>query len=68
MPNDIAFRDYQLDALRSIFSDFGLIPAGPTTDEIVIACSRDGIGQNGNHGRASEELAIWSSDDDQPPF
>lgn len=68
MPNDIAFRDYQLDALASIYADFGIDPAGPPSDEIVSRCSSNGTRENGDHGRASEELAGWSSDDDQPPF
>ena len=68
MPNDIAFRDYQLDALAAIFRDFGVTPAGPADDEIVASCSGNGPRQDCDHGRASEELADWSSDDDQSPF
>lgn len=68
MAADITFRDYQLDAIRSIYRDCGLFPAGPSTDEIVACCGGDGTRQDSDYGRAGSELAGGSSDDDQSPF
>lgn len=68
MAADITFRDYQLDAIRSIYSDCGLSPAGPSTDEIVAYCGGDGSRKDGYYGGVSSELAAGSSDDDQSPF
>lgn len=64
----LRFRDYQLDALRTIFQSFGVIPAGPPDDPLVVACSSDGTGQNGLHGGAGETLAGGASDDVVAPF
>lgn len=66
MSSDLRFRDYQLDAIASIFRVFGLQPAGPESDQIVARCSSDRAGEDSNHGWASEELADRSCDDDKP--
>lgn len=68
MPNDITFRDYQLDAIRSIYADFGISPAGPSDDEIVASCGGNGSREDCDNGRTGEELADWTGDDDLPPF
>lgn len=62
------FRDYQLDAIAQLFREFGVEPAGPETDQIVARCRGNWPGEDGNYGRASEELANGSSDDDKPPI
>jgi len=64
----IRFRDYQLDALKRIFVSFGVEPAGPKDDPVVIACRSDGTGENRLHGGARQTLAAWSRDDVEPPF
>jgi len=67
--NAIRFRDYQLDAIANIFTEFGVEPAGPDDDQIVAACrSRNGTRENGNHGRPGKKLADRPSDDVVAPF
>lgn len=68
MPNDIAFRDYQLTALAAIYADFGLTPAGPTDDQIVASCRSNGAREDSDNGWVGQELALWSCDDDKSPF
>ena len=66
MASELRFRDYQLDAIASLYRAFGVFPAGPESDQIVARCSGYGVGQDGNHGRDGSELASRSSDDDEP--
>ena len=68
MPNDVKFRDYQLDAIKSVFDEFGLEPAGPSDDQIVSHCRGDRTRQDGDNGGASESLADRSSDVDVAPI
>jgi len=68
MAGNIRFRGYQLDAIRNIYSDCGLSPAGPADDEIVAYCGSDGTRENGDHGRLGEKLADRTGDDDLAPI
>lgn len=68
MAADITFRDYQLEAIRSVFDDCGLRPAGPPTDEIVAYCCGHRAREDGDNGGTGEELAEGACDDDLPPF
>ncbi len=65
---DITFRDYQIHAISSIFTKFGIEPAGPPEDQIVAACSGNGVRENGDDGRTCEVMANGASDDDLTPF
>ena len=56
-PNEIGFRDYQSVAIATIFSKFGIEPAGPENDEIVAACRRYRLRENGHDGPAGKTLA-----------
>jgi len=65
----IRFRDYQQRVIVDVFTAFGIEPAGPPDDEIVIAFGRgNGTGKDCTHGRDSETLAGRSGDDDKPPI
>lgn len=64
----LRFRDYQLDALKRIFHSFGVDPAGPEDDPLVIACRGDGAGKDGLHGGTGETLAGGARDDVIAPF
>lgn len=62
------FRDYQLDALQSIFSLFGIVPAGPSDDPVVSRCCSHRTREDSDHGRLGESLAAREGDDVIAPF
>jgi len=68
MASELRFRDYQLDAIASVYRQFGLEPAGPEEDQIVAHCRGYGNGQDCDHGRAGEVVANGEGDDDEPPL
>lgn len=65
---DITFRDYQINAIASIFRKFELDPAGPPDDQIVAACCGDGAREDCDDGRVSAVVADRTGDDDLTPF
>ena len=67
MSNDVKFRDYQLDAIKSIFDEFGIEPAGPPTDQIVAHCSGNRSWEDSDNGGTGESVADRQGDDDKPP-
>lgn len=62
------FRDYQIDAIARIFAIFGVEPAGPPVDQVVLACRSHRAGENCDDGGAGEPLAERQGDADKPPF
>ena len=60
------FRDYQLNAIRAVYEQFGITPAGPENDQIVAHCRGDSVRQNRVDGRASEVVASGPSDANEP--
>lgn len=65
MPNDITFRDYQLDAIAKLYEQFGITPAGPPSDQIVAHCRRNRNWEDSRDGRVGSLVAGRSGDDDQ---
>lgn len=62
----IRFRDYQTVVIRDVFNAFGITPAGPPDDPIVIACGGgNGTGKNSPHVGNSTSLASGQDNDDQ---
>lgn len=63
----IRFRDYQTVVIRDVFSAFGIKPAGPPDDPIVIACGGSyGARKNSFDVGDSTPLADRQGDDDKP--
>lgn len=68
-------RDYQIEAIANVYRIFGLHPAGPDDEPIVVKYreidangSGDRTGENGDDERAGGNVADWSRYDDFAPF
>ena len=53
----IGFRDYQSQAIATIFYKFNIEPAGPENEQIVAACRSYRSRKDGDDGPAREALA-----------